>query len=85
MPEPTKTKSTVSMKFKDEDEKFTDLHHNLAASSTQHPLSILTYRSVMQTIEKDYHLPGVAIPPAAKFTTGRCFNLAVSLRRWKGA
>lgn len=30
-------------------------------------------------------VPGVAMPPAAKLTTGSRFSLAVSLRRWKGA
>lgn len=29
--------------------------------------------------------PGVAIPPAAKLTTGRRLSLAVSFKRWKGA
>ena len=29
--------------------------------------------------------PGVAMPPAAKLTTGRRFNRATSLRRWNGA
>jgi hypothetical protein len=29
--------------------------------------------------------PGVAMPPAAKLTTGRCFKRAVSLSKWNGA
>ena len=65
--------------------KFTDLHRNPAASSTQHQL-FLTCGLVMRRIERNIiYLPGVAMPPAAKFTTGKRFSLAVSLRRWKGA
>lgn len=60
------------------------LRRNRVASSAQRPLD---GGGACQFASNGCgrHTPGVAIPPAAKFTTGSLFSLAVSFNRWNGA
>ena len=62
------------------------LRHILAASLTRRPLHKLKRWIDQKTNYSEANtLPGVAIPPAAKLTTGSLFSLAVSFNKWNGA
>lgn len=81
IPEPTKTKT----KFR--------LRMNIIWGYTppSQPSCIIKAASAEKLCESHFYkketspLPGVAIPPAAKLTTGKRLSLAVSFSKWKGA
>ena len=84
IPEPTNTKSQNLAKelTKPSQEMLTSvatqLHHESGVGSRDN-------QDAMTVKWARKNTPGVEIPPAAKFTTGSRFNLAVSFRRWNGA